>query len=86
MDTEQKILSPSDLLRLECLARRAGVTPEQMLPFVLRDGFDECEESVSADLEADAYFKTHHGIPHEEVMANAARLIASYAERKRQSD
>lgn len=88
MDTEQKkpALSPSDLLRLQRLAAQAGVAPEQMLPFVLRDGFDECEEGVNADLEADVYFKLHPGIPHEEVMADAARLIASYAERKRQSD
>ncbi len=88
MYTEQKkpALSPSDWLRLQRLAARASVTPEQMLPFVLRDGFDECEESVNADLEADAYFKLHPGIPHDEVMADAARLIASYAERKRQSD
>ena len=42
--------------RLETLARAAGRTPQAMLRFVLRDGFDLCElevnESVAAEREA----------------------------------
>ena len=42
--------------RLETLARAAGFTPQAMLRFVLRDGFDLCElevnESVAAERDA----------------------------------
>ena len=51
-------LSPGDQQRLEKLARAAGRTPQAMLRFVLRDGFDLCElevnESVAAQTRCEA--------------------------------
>ena len=49
-------LTPTQQRRLEKLARDAGRTPQAMLRFVLRDGFDLCElevnESIAAERDA----------------------------------
>jgi len=42
------MLSPTQQRRLEKLARDAGRTPQAMLRFVLRDGFDYCDYVVKA--------------------------------------
>lgn len=43
-------LTAAQQRRLERLARDAGRTPKAMLKFVLRDGFDACEEDVRESL------------------------------------
>ena len=49
-------LTTTQQRRLEKLARDAGRTPQAMLRFVLRDGFDLCElevnESIAAERDA----------------------------------
>lgn len=72
--------------RLKRLARDAGRTPEQMLRFVLRDGFDFCEgeirESIAAESDA-----LHNGtIPNDQVQRRATALIDSaHARRRKQA-
>jgi hypothetical protein len=68
-------LSPEDRARLERLAARTPLTPDELWPEVWQYGFDDVEESIQADLEADEYFKTNAGIPNAEVMAEARRMV-----------
>jgi hypothetical protein len=76
-------LSTGQQRRLERLAREAGRTTEQMLKFVLRDGFEYCEWQVRQSLAADAEAKRLGTIPHEVVMREARELIESARGRKR---
>jgi predicted transcriptional regulator len=39
-------LSPAVVRRVNKLAKEAGRTPEEMMPFVLKEGLDFCEEDV----------------------------------------
>ena len=78
-------LSPEDLARLERLAELAKLTPEEIWPEVLKYGFDDVEESVQADLEAEEYFKINSGIDHAEVMEKAQALIAAYGKPERKT-
>ena len=80
MATEQDLqaLSPADRARLERLAGLGGRTPLDMLYYVQRDGFDECEECVQASLLAEQEFAEGRTIPNEEVMEEARRIVDSY--------
>lgn len=68
-------LSAADRARLDRLAALVGSRPEEIWPAVCRYGFDDMEESVQADIDAQAEYAVGRTIPHEEVMANAQRLI-----------
>jgi hypothetical protein len=68
-------LSPEDRARLERLAAQTPLTPDELWPEVWQYGFDDVEESIQADLEADEYFKTNSGITNAEVMAEARRMV-----------
>ena len=92
MSTKQKqlqyelaSLSTEDRTRLQALALLAGASAEELLPFVLRDGFAECEESLRASLEAEAYFNTGRGVDGADVMASVECLIDTYAKRQRRA-
>nr|WP_229259857.1 hypothetical protein [Duganella aquatilis] len=61
------------------------LTADEIWPEVWQYGFDDVEESIQADLDADAYFKTHPGIDNAEVMAKARALIAAYGKQKRKT-
>lgn len=61
--------------RLERLARRAGRTPKAMLKFVLRDGFDHCEEDVQENLLADAEFAAGRSTAHRDSIAHARQKL-----------
>jgi hypothetical protein len=76
-------LSSSQHRRLERLAREAGRTTEQMLKFVLRDGFEYCEWQVRQSLAADAEAKRLGSTPHAVVMREARELIESARGRRR---
>lgn len=78
-------LEPAQQRRLERLAKRAGRSPEAMLKFVLRDGFDACEEDVRENLQADAEFAAGKSIPHKEAMNRARATIAAHARRHKQA-
>ena len=76
-------LSAADRARLERLASLADVTPEHLWPDVWLYGFEDVEDGVQADLEAEADIAAGRIIPNEEVMAEARRIVESYAKRKR---
>jgi len=90
MDAKQKkqtdaleALSAIDRARLERLATLAQVSAEHLWPDVWLYGFDDVEEGIQADLEADEYFKHNAGIDNADVMAEARKLIVTYGKRKR---
>jgi len=78
-------LAPAEQRRLERLARLAGRTPESMLKFVLRDGFDACEEDVRENRAADAEFVSGKGVSHRHAMARARAAIAAHGRRHKQA-
>jgi hypothetical protein len=79
-------LSTSQHRRLERLAREAGRTTEQMLKFVLRDGFEYCEWQVRQSVAADFEAKLLGTTPNEVVMREARELIeAAHGRRRRQA-
>ncbi len=78
-------LTDAQQRRLERLAREAGRTPKSMFRFVLRDGFDACEEDVRESRAADAEFAAGKGVPHMEVMKRVRSAIESHARRQRQT-
>ena len=71
-------LSPAQRRRLEKLAREAGRTPQAMFRFVLRDGFEQCEEDVRAAVAADVEAARGELVPHEQVMEEARAVIAHH--------
>jgi hypothetical protein len=78
-------LSATDRARLERLAALAELSPEDMWPEVWQYGFEDVEESVQADLNAEEYFKTNSGIDNAEVMAKARALVAAHGKPKRKT-
>lgn len=79
-------LTPVEQRRLEKLARDAGRTPQAMMKFVLRDGFDFCEWAVRESIEADAEIKRHGTVPNSEVQRRARAIVAAaYARRQRKA-
>ncbi|MGV7208519.1 hypothetical protein ACLB1G_11765 [Oxalobacteraceae bacterium A2-2] len=78
-------LSPSERARLERLASLAKVSPEQLWPDVWNYGFDDTEDSIRAEIEADEAEAAGTLIPNEEVMAMAAQIVEQYAQRKRKA-
>jgi predicted transcriptional regulator len=71
--------------RLERLAQRAGRTPRAMLKFVLRDGFDACEEDVRETMAADADYRAGRIVSHKDAMTRARAAIAAHARRHKQA-
>ena len=72
-------LTTAQQRRLERLARLAGRNPEAMFRFVLRDGFEQCEEDVSAASAARGEATSGVLVPHEQVMKEARTIIARHA-------
>ena len=73
----QLALTTAQQRRLERLAREAGRTSKAMLQFVLRDGFEACEEDVRENLAADAEFASGKSVTHKEAMRRARSAIGS---------
>lgn len=78
-------LAPLQQRRLERLAKRAGRSPKAMLRFVLRDGFDACEEDVRESRAADAEFATGKSLSHRDAMNRARAAIAAHGRRHKQA-
>lgn len=72
-------LKPADLRRLEKLAAAAGRSPQAMLPFVLRDGFDYCERLVKAANQGLADIDKHGTIATDTVAAKVRAVISRHA-------
>ena len=81
----QLTLTLAQQRRLERLAREAGRTPKTMLQFVLRDGFDACEEDVRENLAADSEFAAGKSVTHKEAMRRARSAIESHARQRKQA-
>ena len=74
-------LSAGDRSRLERLAVMAKLSAEDLWPDVWLYGFDDVEEGIRADIEADEYFKSNVGIDNAEVMEQIKDLIATHGKR-----
>jgi predicted transcriptional regulator len=72
-------LTKAQQRRLEKLAREAGRTPQAMLRFVLRDGFELCEEDVAAARSAEVELARSGTVPHRQVSNEARDVIAHHA-------
>ncbi len=75
----QTALTKAQQRRLEKLAREARRTPQTMLRFVLRDGFELCEEDVAAARSAEAELARLDTVPHRRVSNEARVVIAKHA-------
>ncbi len=80
---QQPALSQAQQRRLVKLAREAGRTPQSMLRFVLRDGFEQCEDDVHAARMAEAAISRSGTVPHQQVMNEARATIARHARAQR---
>ncbi|MBI4189755.1 MAG: hypothetical protein HY525_04375 [Betaproteobacteria bacterium] len=76
------VISPAQQRRLERLARLAGRTPQSMLRFVLRDGFEATERDVIETIEADRDADRSGAIPNDEVMGRARTIIERHAAKR----
>jgi predicted transcriptional regulator len=80
------LLNSAQQRRLKKLARDAGRTPEQILRFVLRDGFDFCEWEVRESIAAESEAMRNGTIPNDEVHRRVSTLIESaHAQRRKQA-
>jgi hypothetical protein len=78
-------LSTFDRARLERLAALADVSPEYLWPDVWLYGFDDVEEGIQADLQADKEIAAGLTISNEEATAGFRRILDGHAQRKRRS-
>ena len=76
-------LTTTQQRRLEKLARDAGRTPQAVLRFVLRDGFDLCELEVNESIAAERYAMRRGYVSHEEVRRQTRAMIDATNGRKR---
>jgi hypothetical protein len=75
-------LSGADRARLDRLAAIAKLSAEDLWQDVWRYGFEDVEEGIQTDIEADEYFKSNAGIDNTEVMAEVRNLIAIHGKSK----
>ncbi len=80
---QQPTLSQVQQRRLAKLAREAGRTPQAMLRFVLRDGFEQCEDDVQAARMAEAELARSGTVPHQQVLNEARATIVRHARAQR---
>jgi hypothetical protein len=60
-------------------------TPLETLYFVLRDGFEECEESVRENLLAEEDIAAGRVVSNDEVMKEARRIVEFYVQQAKQA-
>jgi len=78
-------LSGADQKRLERLSAAAGSTPQRMLKFVLRDGFDYCEELVHRVNEGIASARSGAIVSDSEARIELRAMIARHGRRSRKA-
>ncbi|MEW5966594.1 MAG: hypothetical protein AB1720_06295 [Pseudomonadota bacterium] len=78
-------LTPAMQRRLAKLAAAAGRTPEEMLPYVMQDGFDYMEDFIRKVNEAIEEADSGDGIPHEVVMHEAQAIIDAHAAKRKKA-
>ena len=82
---QQPVLTQAQQRRLVKLAREAGRTPQSMLRFVLRDGFEQCEDDMQAARMAEAEIARSGTVSHQQVIGEARATIACHARARRQA-
>lgn len=78
-------LTPAMQRRLAKLAAAAGRTPEEMLPYVMQDGFEYNEGFVRKVNEAIEQVDAGDVVPHEEVMREAQAIIDAHAAKRKKA-
>lgn len=78
-------LTPTMQRRLVKLAAAAGRTPEEMLPYVMQDGFEYNEDFVRKVNEAIEQADAGDVVPHEEVMREAQAIIDAHAAKRKKA-
>ena len=79
-------LTSTQQRRLEKLARDSGRTPQAMLRFVLRDGFDLCELEVNESIASERDAVRRGYVSREEARCQAGTVInAAHARKPRQA-
>ena len=79
-------LTSAQQRRIGRLAREAGRTPQRMMRFVLREGFDFCEWVVRESFAADEDVKRRGVATNDEAMRRAREVVAAgYAKRPRKA-
>lgn len=78
-------LSPAMEKRLAKLAKAAGRTPAEMLPYIMQDGFEYNEELVRKVIEAMKDDDAGNFIPHEVVMQEAQAIIDAHAAKRKKA-
>ena len=73
----QPALTKPQQRRLEKLARETRRTPQAMLQFVLRDGFELCEEDVAAARIAEVDLARSGTVPHRQASNEARAVLVS---------
>jgi len=85
MKTELTPAMQKRLAKLAKLAKEAGRTPAEMLPYVMEDGFDYTEDFVRKVNEAIASADAGDVVPHEEVMREAQAIIDAHAAKRKKA-
>ena len=76
-------LSAADTARLEKLAAGADSSPQKMLKYVLRDGFEYTEKFVRAVNAGLADVEAGRVLTHEQAMAKLGATIETHARKKK---
>lgn len=84
-DYARFVLSGADQKRLERLAAAAGSTPQRMLKFVLRDGFDYCEGLIRRVNEGIASAARGEIVSSSEARAELRAIVARHGRRSRKA-
>ena len=71
--------------RLEKLAHEAKRSPRAMLKFVLRDGFEACEEDVRETRTVDVEIAAGRTVTHADAMARMRAAIAPHVRKSRKA-
>ena len=78
-------LSTADCVRLQHLASKANVSVKHIWPEVYLYGFEDIEASVQANLDADGDIAAGRTIAHDDVMAQARRMLDANVRGKRKA-
>lgn len=78
-------LSAADSARLERLASKANVSVDSIWPEIYVYGFDDIEDSVQANLNADEDIAAGCTVAHDDVMAQARRILDANVRGKRKA-
>lgn len=75
-------LTPTMEKRLAKLAKEAGRTPAEMLPYVMRDGFDYTEAFIRKVKEGLAETDSGKTVPHAQVVKEIETAIQRHGRQK----